>query len=200
MRKYIYVTAIVLVIAGTGYAQNTKELFFNNLSQTTTGIEKLSGNFTQEKEFRSLDVRAVSKGLFTYVKNVEMRFDYTEPRIMSMLVDGTSLRVITEEKTTTYSLKSQKNALAEMSKIMRHCMEGHLHELNTEYALTYEAMEKEYLVTVRYLKEDPGNTFEKISLAFDHKNYALVEIVICERTGYVTTYRFSDLRVQPGKQ
>lgn len=108
MRKYIYVTAIVLVIAGTGYAQNTKELFFNNLSQTTTGIEKLSGNFTQEKEFRSLDVRAVSKGLFTYVKNVEMRFDYTEPRIMSMLVDGTSLRVITEEKTTTYSLKSQK--------------------------------------------------------------------------------------------
>ena len=91
-----------------------------------------------------MDVRAVSKGLFTYVKNVEMRFDYTEPRIMSMLVDGTSLRVITEEKTTTYSLKSQKNALAEMSKIMRHCMEGHLHELNTEYALTYEAMEKEY--------------------------------------------------------
>ncbi|NLA15071.1 MAG: outer membrane lipoprotein carrier protein LolA [Bacteroidales bacterium] len=191
MKRRGTLTAITLCIIVTLFSQGNKNEFFGNLSQAMQRVETFSGDFIQEKEFRELEVKVTSKGTFTYSKNTGIRFDYTSPREMSMAADGKAVKITVDGKTTTYSLKAQNNALTEMARIMGECMQGKLYALNSQYNLLYKASDEEYLITILYKKESPENAFENIVLTFDSKNYALVKIEICERSGYVTTYLFS---------
>ena len=58
------------------------------------------------------------------------------------------VKIITEEKTSTFPLRGQKNAMAEMAQIMNLCMKGQLKELRQTYVLEYENG-KGHRVTIR---------------------------------------------------
>lgn len=189
----------ILVMALTGSlpvrAQGSGEQFYKELARTSSEIETLSGSFTQTKEFRSPDVKVVSKGTFRYARNREIRFDYTVPYEMSIVVDDLTVKITTREKTNTYPLKDQRNAMAEMARIMNYCMKGLLHELKAGYDLTYTGDGAYHRVLVKNQKDDPGNAFDRIDLKFAREHFALEEMVISEKSGYVTTYVFSGLAV-----
>jgi len=189
----------ILVMALTGSlpvrAQGSGEQFYKELARTSSEIETLSGSFTQTKEFRSPDVKVVSKGTFRYARNREIRFDYTVPYEMSIVVDDLTVKITTREKTNTYPLKDQRNAMAEMARIMNYCMKGLLHELKARYNLAYASEGPDHRVTVSHLKDDPTSAFDRIDLKFAREHFALEEMVISEKSGYVTTYVFSGLAV-----
>lgn len=186
---------VTLFCTCTAHAQTPEEQFYNRLVLVSNDIESVKGDFTQIKEFKALDVKVVSKGSFKYVRNDEIRFDYTEPRVMSIVVDGAIVKIIAGEKTTTYPLIGQRNAMAETAFIMDHCMKGHLHDLRTGYSLDYQDTGRYHKVTVRHRRNVPDNAFESIELLFDKDRYSLEEMAINERSGYVTTYTFTGMTV-----
>ncbi|HHV04133.1 MAG: outer membrane lipoprotein carrier protein LolA [Bacteroidales bacterium] len=196
MKESLITVIVTLVLSFTAQGQTPEEQFYSHLAHMSSEIKTLKGSFTQTKEFGALDVKVVSKGTFRYARNNEMRFDYTVPRVMSIVVNGNTVQIISGEKTTTYSWKGQKNAMAGIARIMNHCMKGQLHDLRTGYDLDYQNTGKNHKVTVRHLKDDPEDVFESIELLFNGDRYALEEMVICERSGYVTTYVFSGLTVE----
>ncbi|MDD2823794.1 MAG: outer membrane lipoprotein carrier protein LolA [Bacteroidales bacterium] len=193
MKKLLICIAFSVFYPGFTNAGAMQEDFYARLAKISSDIRSLSGTFTQIKEIQSLDVKVVSEGNFSYEKNVEMRFDYLVPRKMSIVVDEKIVKIITEEKTSTFPLRGQKNAMAEMAQIMNLCMKGQLKELRQTYVLEYEKTERGHRVTIRSLKDDPSNAFDRIDLLFGLRNYGLRELVINERSGYRTTYVFSDV-------
>ncbi len=195
MRKILLLLPVILLILPIGKTTAQDKDFYSQLASISTQIETLSGSFKQTKEVISLDVKIVSTGTFRYEKNKEIRFDYETPRVMSIVVKEKEVEIITEEKTTVYAFKGQKNAMAEMAQIMNICMKGFLKELGTNYELNYKLNEKGHCVTIKNAKKESENSFVSIDLCFDSSKYALKEVVVHERSGYVTTYVFSNVNI-----
>lgn len=196
MRKILLLLPVILFILPIGKTTAQDKDFYSQLANISSQIEMLSGSFTQTKEVISLDVKIVSTGTFRYEKNKEIRFDYETPRVMSIVVKEKEVEIITEEKTTVYAFKGQKNAMAEMAQIMNICMKGFLKELGTNYELNYKLNEKGHCVTIKNAKKESENSFVSIDLCFDSSKYALKEVVVHERSGYVTTYVFSNVNIE----
>ncbi len=196
MRKILLLLPVILLILPIGKTTAQDKNFYSQLASISTQIETLSGSFKQTKEVISLDVKIVSTGTFRYEKNKEIRFDYETPRVMSIVVKEKEVEIITEEKTTVYAFKGQKNAMAEMAQIMNICMKGFLKELGTNYELNYKLNEKGHCVTIKNAKKESENSFVSIDLCFDSSKYALKEVVVHERSGYVTTYVFSNVNIE----
>lgn len=196
MRKILLLLPVILFILPIGKTTAQDKDFYSQLASISSQIETLSGSFTQTKEVISLDVKIVSTGTFRYEKNKEIRFDYETPRVMSIVVKEKEVEIITEEKTTVYAFKGQKNAMAEMAQIMNICMKGFLKELGTNYELNYKLNEKGHCVTIKNAKKESENSFVSIDLCFDSSKYALKEVVVHERSGYVTTYVFSNVNIE----
>lgn len=196
MRKILLLLPVILFILPIGKTTAQDKDFYSQLASISSQIEMLSGSFTQTKEVISLDVKIVSTGTFRYEKNKEIRFDYETPRVMSIVVKEKEVEIITEEKTTVYAFKGQKNAMAEMAQIMNICMKGFLKELGTNYELNYKLNEKGHCVTIKNAKKESENSFVSIDLCFDSSKYALKEVVVHERSGYVTTYVFSNVHIE----
>ena len=196
MRKILLLLPVILFILPIGKTTAQDKDFYSQLASISSQIETLSGSFTQTKEIKSLDVKIVSTGTFRYEKNKEIRFDYETPRVMSIVVKEKEVEIITEEKTTVYAFKGQKNAMAEMAQIMNICMKGFLKELGTNYELNYKLNEKGHCVTIKNAKKESENSFVSIDLCFDSSKYALKEVVVHERSGYVTTYVFSNVNIE----
>ncbi|MDD2288882.1 MAG: outer membrane lipoprotein carrier protein LolA [Bacteroidales bacterium] len=195
MKRILFILVIALAASLPGMSQGSEEQFYKELARTSSEIESMSGSFIQTKEFSSLEVKVVSKGTFRYLRSREIHFDYTVPYQMSIVVDDLTIKITTREKTTTYPLKDQKNAMAEMARIMNYCMKGLLHQLKASYDLAYTSDGPYHRVAVTKQKDDPGNTFDRIDLKFAREHLALEEMVIYEKSGYVTTYVFSGLAV-----
>ena len=115
---------------------------------------------------------------------------------MSIVVREKEVENITEEKTTVYDFKGQKNAMAEMAQIMNVCMKGFLQELDNNYELDYILDHKGHCVSIRNAKKESENSFVRIDLCFDKSKYALKEVVVQEKSGYITTYVFSDVNIE----
>ena len=179
--------------------QAQEQQFYSQLAQVSSQIEMLSGSFTQTKEVQSLNVKIVSTGTFRYEKNRAIRFDYISPRKMSIVVYEKEVEIITEEKTTVYAFKGQQNAMAEMAQIMNLCMKGFLEELKKNYELSYSSREKGHCVTIRNPENKAGNSFVTIDLCFSNSKYALEEVTVQEKSGYITTYVFSDVNIEASR-
>ncbi|MFA5751633.1 MAG: outer membrane lipoprotein carrier protein LolA [Bacteroidales bacterium] len=196
MKKALFlVTVIISVLSMDKTAAQDKD-FYAQLAKVSSKIETLSGSFTQIKEVRSLDVKIVSTGTFRYARNRDIRFDYVTPRKMSIVVRDKEVEIITEEKTTVYAFKGQKNAMTEMAQIMNICMKGFLQELGANYELSYVLDDNGHCVTIRNAKKESENSFVSIDLCFDRSEYALNEVVVQEKSGYITTYVFSEVSIE----
>ncbi len=196
MRKYLFLLPVMVLLLPMSRVLAQDKDFYSQLAKISSQIETLSGSFTQTKEVVSLDVRIVSTGTFRYEKNQAIRFDYKTPRVMSIVVREKEVEIITDEKTTVYAFKGQKNAMAEMAQIMNICMKGFLKELGTNYEQTYMLDEKGHCVTIRNAKKESESSFVKIDLCFDKSTYALKEVLVQEKSGYITTYVFSDVNIE----
>ncbi|MFA5768867.1 MAG: outer membrane lipoprotein carrier protein LolA [Bacteroidales bacterium] len=199
MKKILLLLPVIIAVLPMGKTTAQDKDFYDQLAKVSSKIETLSGSFTQIKEVRSLDVKIVSTGTFRYAKNRDIRFDYVTPRKMSIVVKEKEVEIITEEKTTVYAFKGQKNAMAEMAQIMNICMKGFLHELGTNYELIYLLDDRGHCVTIRNAKTESENSFVTIDLCFGRSKYALKEVVVQEKSGYITTYVFSDVNIESSR-
>lgn len=196
MKKCLFLLPVMVFLLPLEKVTAQDKDFYGHLARVSSQIETLSGSFTQTKEIKSLDVKIVSTGTFRYAKNREIRFDYKTPRVMSIVVREKEVEIITEEKTTVYDFKGQKNAMAEMAQIMNVCMKGFLQELDNNYELDYILDHKGHCVSIRNAKKESENSFVRIDLCFDKSKYALKEVVVQEKSGYITTYVFSDVNIE----
>ena len=196
MKKALFLLPVLLFVLPTDKTTAQDKDFYRQLAKISSGIETLSGSFTQIKEIRSLDVKIVSTGTFRYSRNRDIRFDYVTPRKMSIIVREKEVEIITEEKTTVYAFKGQKNAMAEMAQIMNTCMKGFLQELGNNYELSYVLNDQGHCVSIRNANKESENSFVTIDLCFDKSKYALKEVVVQEKSGYMTTYVFSNVNIE----
>lgn len=171
-----------------------EKAFFDNLSKQSNDIFSLTSHFTQTKFLKVIDEKLVSTGTFFYQKRGKIRFDYIEPKKMSIIMVPDKLHILAGEKRTTYDLITQK-PLAELAVVMEACISGKIKELPKGYFVEYKLEPDNHLIKIKQSKNTAKNPYTCIELRFNLSSYALEQLTLFEKSEDCTTYKFSNITI-----
>jgi outer membrane lipoprotein-sorting protein len=174
------------------YADSREDIFYSELSRRSSEVTTIKSSFTQTKHVKLLNTKVVSKGKFQYKKSVDIRFDYASPKVMSIIMTNSNLRISTPTKTTTYDFAKQRS-LAELAVIMEACVSGKLRELPAKYKVIYKLAPDFHVITITNLKRGADNPYTMIELHFCLEDYSLRELILYERSEDTTFYSFNNI-------
>ncbi|MCK9627300.1 MAG: outer membrane lipoprotein carrier protein LolA [Bacteroidales bacterium] len=193
--RYLYFSLFTFLFSfSLLYTDSREDNFYSELSRRSSEISTLKASFIQTKHVKILDTKIVSKGKFQYKKGVDIRFDYSIPKVMSIIMTNSRLQISTPTKTTTYDFTKQRS-LAELSVIMEACIAGRLKELPSKYKVIYKMSPDFHVVTITNLKRAADNPYTMIELHFNIEDYSLRELILYERSEDTTFYSFNNLEI-----
>ncbi|MEN6570093.1 MAG: outer membrane lipoprotein carrier protein LolA [Rikenellaceae bacterium] len=188
----ILITALFCVISEPLFSEGSEDSFYSELSRRSSEVVSLNSRFTQTKHVKLLNTKVVSQGKFYYKRGGAIRFDYSTPKIMSIIMLKDKLRIETQSKATTYDFARQPS-LAELAAIIEACVSGNIKNLPDKYKVVYTLSPDCHVVTITNLKKTPDNPYTKIELHFDLDNYSLKELILYERSEDTTYYSFNNI-------
>lgn len=171
-----------------------EDLFFSKLSRQSNDIFSITSHFTQTKYLKLIDNKLISEGTFYYQKRGKIRFDYSTPKKMSIIIMPEKLQITAAEKKTTYDLSTQKS-LAELAVVMEVCISGKINDLPKGYKVEYKLENDFHLLKITPLKNSAKNPYSCIELHLNLSNYSLEKLTLYEKSEDYTTYNFTNISV-----
>jgi len=113
------------------------EQFFSDLAKQSKEVATVSGTFVQTKHIKVLGEKVESGGTFYYKRSGNVRFDYSAPKVMSIIMTTSNIHILSMGRATTFSLESQKG-LSDLAGVMEACMGGNIASIPKTYKVTYE--------------------------------------------------------------
>ena len=172
----------------------SEEAFFSKLSTQTSDIFSITSHFTQIKYLTLIDNKLISEGTFYYQKRGKIRFDYTIPKKMSIIMIPEKLQIIASERKTTYDLLSQKS-LSEMAIVMEACISGKINNLPKDYIARYSMEKDAHVIKITNLVKSAKNPYSLIELRLNLNDYSLEQLTLFEKSNDYTTYTFTNISV-----
>ncbi len=164
--------------------------FFLELARHSKGVSTVSGSFVQKKFITILNDSVVSSGLFYYRRKGNMRFDYTKPKELSIIITPVKLSILSAGKSNTFSLESQKG-LSDLAAVMEACIGGDIKSVPNGYTVSYSFSNNKHRLEI---VPDSGNIkspYTKIEMLINLSDYSLEQLTLWERSKDYTIYRFS---------
>jgi len=171
-----------------------EDMFFSKLSRQSSDIFSITSHFTQTKYLKLIDNKLVSEGTFYYQKSGKIRFDYTQPKKMSIIMMPEKLQIIASERKTTYDLTTQK-PLAELAAVMEACISGKIKELPKGYKAEYQMERNAHVIRITQLNKSAKNPYSLIELQLNLNNYSLEQLTLYEKSEDYTIYNFTNISV-----
>ena len=183
----------VFTILCTGFGVTTaEEDFYSALAKRSKGISTVTAEFIQSKRIKVIDETVVSKGSFYYKKTGNVRFDYTSPKVMSIVMNSDKMHIISSGKTTTLRLDNQKG-LSDLALVMEACIGGNINSIPKSYKVSYKLLPNRHNISIIPKSKEFLGPYTKIELFLNEKDFSLDEMVLYEKSNDFTTYKFSNL-------
>ncbi len=184
---------LFFTILSTGFGVPTAEDdFYSALALHSKGISTVTAEFIQSKHIKVIDETVVSKGAFYYKKAGNVRFDYTSPKVMSIVMNSDKMHIISSGKTTTLRLDNQKG-LSDLALVMEACIGGNINSIPKSYRVSYKLLPNRHNISIVPKSKELLGPYTKIELFLNEKDFSLDEMVLYEKSNDFTTYKFSNL-------
>ncbi|PKP42131.1 MAG: hypothetical protein CVT93_05565 [Bacteroidetes bacterium HGW-Bacteroidetes-10] len=187
---------IVLVVLAmfflTSFGPETEEQFFNDLAKQSREVATVSGTFIQTKHIKVLGEKVESGGTFFYKRSGNVRFDYSTPKTMSIIMTTSNIHILSRGKATTFSLESQKG-LSDLAGVMEACMGGNITSIPKTYKVTYELKQERHKLYIEPKNKNLISPYTRIELSLNKNNLSLEELILVEKTQDYTVYKFSSI-------
>lgn len=159
------------------------------------GIETLEARFVQTQESSMLLEPEESTGTFSYAAPDRVRWEYTSPKPMSVVIDG-------EEMTTWYHDLNRAEQLAigrYSAQVFKYLgASGSLDKLLEYFSVTASFPERAgepYALELEPRYERIAKRLDSMTLWIDSKSFVPVRLRYAAADGDVTEYRFEDLEI-----
>lgn len=198
MKKYITAVAMFLSLAlGTRASEPVRiadpSEFGRKLAEMTASVNSIESRFVQSKYIDVLQRTVTSTGVFLFMKPGMVRMQYDAPLDYTVIIDGKTMKTISEGKTTVAST-SGNPMLSQVSDMMTSCMTGDISSLSEEFTISYFDAGKEYLVRMEPCLDMIKDYISGIELRFDKGTMRLDMLKMIERGEDFTEYEFRDVR------
>ena len=180
---------LILYLFICSFSPESGERFFSAMSRHTASIKTVSGTFEQEKEIKVLNQKVKSSGNFFFSKPGNVRFDYTSPKMMSIIMTSSNIHILSKSGTTSFSLDKQK-ALSDLAKVMEACMGGDISSIPDSYGIAYINGEGSHSLVIEPKTKSKNNPYKRIELRLSVSDYSIEELLLYEKNDDVTIYRF----------
>lgn len=180
---------LIICFLFCSFSPESGEKFFSAMSRHTASIKTVSGIFEQEKHIKVLDQTVKSSGNFFFSKPGNVRFDYTSPKMMSIIMTSSNIHIVSKSGTTSFSLERQK-ALSDLAKVMEACMGGDISSIPDSYSVAYIDGVGSHSLVIEPETKSKNNPYKRIELRLSLENYSIEELHLYEKSDDVTIYRF----------
>lgn len=168
------------------------EQFFSDLAKQSREVATVSGTFVQTKHIKVLGEKVESGGNFFYKRSGNVRFDYSAPKVMSIIMTTSNIHILSMGRATTFSLESQKG-LSDLAGVMEACMGGNIASIPKTYKVTYELKAERHKLYIEPRNKNLISPYTRIELSLNKNNLSLEELILVEKTQDYTVYRFSGI-------
>lgn len=155
--------------------------FQKKFKETSTRIQSLNSDFTQEKYLSALTEKITSYGQLWFKRNNKVRMDYTRPFVYRMVMNGDKMLVRDNEKENQINVKSNK-LFQQVNRIMIDCMQGTVLESADFKSRVFEN-ENFYLLELTPVSKSLKQFFQTIVLIVDKKDSSAKSIELLEPAG-----------------
>jgi outer membrane lipoprotein-sorting protein len=196
MRKLILMVLILFVVIAsnaqyTGFTPVADYARFKtDFSSATQKIVSIKSDFVQEKTLSLLSEKIVSKGMFWFKKESQVRMEYNQPYKYLMILNKDKVFVKDAQKENKISTKSNK-LFQQINKIMIDCMQGTTLN-NTDFKTRIFENKITSLVELTPVVKGLKELFKSIIVIVDKKDFSVSSLQMIELSGDNTLIRFTN--------
>jgi len=163
--------------------------FMSRLENMSARVNTIESNFVQEKNLSVLSSKIISKGTFSFRKENNIRWEYTEPYSYLIILSGS--RIFIEDKSGSKQYDVQSNRMfQEMNTFIKGCIQGDILKNSAGYKIDYLENSSEYFVKLVPNSQALRDMLNEVQIAFEKKDLTVARIVMVESGGDYTKIEF----------
>lgn len=160
------------------------------INKVAASIETIKSRFVQEKHLSFMTEAIVSKGLFRFRKESQLRWEYTQPFEYLILFNGDKIIIKDQNKTNTFDASSNA-VFKQINDLMLGAIKGDLGK-NKDFVMSLKESSKQYLLTLSPQNEALKAYISGVEIHFEKSDLAVSSIKMIESTGDFTNIKFMD--------
>lgn len=182
----ICLTGILLLLsAGAVNAQDqTKPMgditvFKSKLEEMSRSVQSISCDFVQEKSLVVLSEKIISKGVFFFRKENNIRWEYLQPYKYLIIISNGQMFTRDNKNQKVYDIESNK-MFGEMNRFISGCIQGDILRNEKDYATEYFENSSQYFVKLVPRSEKMKEMLNEIQIWFDKKDLTVSGLKMIE--------------------
>ncbi len=187
MKKTIIITLLLSVFCSSVFSQNERKLskeekvvFEQKMLEQSKKIKTLQCNFIQEKTSQLIADKAVSKGFLLYESPSKLRWEYAEPTVSTLILNGKNAVLLDKMGKPIGNV----NMLKQLGNIIISMINGDGLQQNKQFSTeVFETDNKLILVVLTPVQKRMKEFYDSIELKIDQKTFLASEISMNEKSG-----------------
>jgi outer membrane lipoprotein-sorting protein len=185
-RNATFFTGLMLVFLSCRIPAQESYQSMGNVEAFKSKLEVMSGSthtivsdFIQEKNLSILSEKIISKGLFMFRQENNIRWEYTEPTKYLIIISNNKLYTRDEKNQKLYDLQTSK-MFQEMNRFISGCIQGDILKNDQEYAIEYFENSKRYYVKLIPRNEKMKQMLQEVQIYFDKSDLTVASLKMVE--------------------
>jgi len=165
--------------------------FIQKLEAHSRTISSISCRFTQYKKMAVLEGTAVSHGLFYFKSPSSVRWEYTRPLQTVLVLRGDTAHIKEGDTVSVYDMGGNA-ALRETGRWITGIVDGSAVGNSRIFLTSFFESPAQYLVMLAPRERKVEKYLDVIKLYLEKSDLSAARIIIIERNGDETEYRFTE--------
>jgi outer membrane lipoprotein-sorting protein len=176
----IFLMSAMELIARKPVSEEHARLFLEQMAEASKKIETLQASFLQEKTSTLITEKAVAKGILMYRSPSMLRWEYTEPILSTLILNGNDAVLLDQHNRRI----GNERMMGQLGGIIISMINGSGITQNRQFSPEfYELNNGKMLVVLTPTQRRLREFFNKIELKIDAKTMLAEEIILDEKSG-----------------
>jgi len=163
------------------------------MAKASASTNSIASDFEQLKHLSFLEEDVKSRGVFYFMKENRLRWEYSEPFFYLILFSNDTVLIQDENKTNIYDAASGR-MFREINEIMLSMVNGTILE-SDKFEFDYFENTSSYKLELSPLEENMKEFLSKIRLFINKEDLSVDELYMIERSDDFTHIRFINKRL-----
>jgi outer membrane lipoprotein-sorting protein len=198
MKKKNVLFVLFLALCGTVFPQSDsnlneseKAVFEQTILEQSKKISTLQCVFVQEKTSTLVTEKAVSKGILLYQSPSMLRWEYTEPALSTLILNGKNAVLLDKNGAP----QGKASVLKQLGNIIISMINGEGLRQNKQFATEVFESEKSFIVILSPIQKRLKEYYKSIELKLDKNTFLASEIIMNEKSGDKTVIFLNDKKI-----
>lgn len=169
-------------------------LFKTKLETMSKSTQSIACDFIQEKELVVLSEKIISKGIFFFRKENNIRWEYIQPYRYLIIISNGQLFTRDDKNQKLYDIESNK-MFQEMNKFISGCIQGDILKNEKDYTATYFENSVNYLVKLIPRDEKMRQMLNEVHIWFDKNDLTVSGLKMVEAGEDYTKITFTNKKL-----